>query len=273
MSPARTKPPAVRAVGGHHTSTLKTRFASIHHGSQYAYLINTEYHYNPNGGTGLADWAYMYETYGDDICQHSGEWHVGREFIVDFCASLAEYLVNLPAERLNDEASHMQSRWPEPVSRRELEFAFGVRFNPDKQNRYYNRGERKISPSASKRFDKRWHEIPAWADGGCLAMLGILREDRYNNGLLETYSIVRDCCEYRRERDEWSPQPVTALELEKVDPNGDLDSRFGVVSAILKSVRLQQFARRAVNGYRENLLLRAQQASKRQQQNEENSAA
>jgi hypothetical protein len=147
-----------------------------------------------------------------------------------------------------------------------LEFAFGLRYNPDKPQRYYDLQERKVSAAPSKRYDKRWQEIPSWADGTCLNMMGILREGHYNSGFLQTYSIVRDCYQYRNELGEYSPQPSTQLELDKIDPECDLEGRFGAVTAILKGCHLLKFARGSVESYRQNLAYRAERDAKIKQE-------
>jgi hypothetical protein len=241
---------------------MRAKFASIAHNSTHAYLIETAYRPERSGGCALAEWAWMYETYGDGLTQHSGEWRVQKEHIIDFCASLAEYLVRLdPAER-DAVAAEFRFKWPEETPEKDMEFAYSIRYNSEKPYRYYNLRERKVSSAESKQYDKRWQRIPDWADGSPMAMARLINTREYGPDLLDWFRLVSDCYTYVMRHDGWSPAPPKLLELP--DPDGDLESRFNTVTAIVKSCELMAYATRSVEGYRENLQARAERAAKKE---------
>lgn len=164
-------------------------FASWGHGEAKAYTwhkssFDTSWHCNHNGnGRPLDDHAGYYLTYGDATVQHSHESAVQMDQWLDYLASLAKHLREYP-----DDVRTIESGWPRAnFGRDKLAFARSVVFKEGKR-RWYSVNEQKISASDSKRHDKRWEEVPEWADGGLVACYRMLVATYASS--LERYAVA-----------------------------------------------------------------------------------
>jgi len=135
----------------------------------------------------LIDNACWFDTYGDGMVQHSHEAPLARSEALDYVASLASALV---ANHSEDALACVEHNWPHPkqqIGRDLIVFAQGLRYKEDKR-RYYNKCDRKVSAAESKRHDKRWDEVPSWADGSIKSVLALVNAEF--NKPLETYGLV-----------------------------------------------------------------------------------
>lgn len=144
------------------------KFASLKHGKTHAYAFDSDaYDYKAP----LYDHFRMYETYGDGLTQHSGDWSVTLEYLTDYLFSLATAM-QTDAE-LVDRLKYAICDRP---SKQAIEFAASIVFKEGK-TRYFDLRERKISSSDSKRYDKRYTEITDVYDGSAKSIFRILSDD------------------------------------------------------------------------------------------------
>jgi hypothetical protein len=166
-------------------------FPSLMHPETTGYTIHEGYgafRWSEARSPHVADWAGRYDTYGHGIVQHSPEVTVGVDRMGDYCASLATF-----AAGDGDAARLVGRHWPAPLSRATIRFLLGIRHVEGKR-RYFNRQELKVSSSESKRHDRRWMEVPDWADGTVKSAY-MLFDFPHPQSLLESWcrwSQVRD---------------------------------------------------------------------------------
>ena len=103
--------------------------------------------------------AWEYATYGDGLTQHSPMYGLRPESTIDFLYSLGDHLLHNP-DRFGDASSGWAYDEPEQT----IAFLASVKWKEGKP-RYYSFNDRKVSSTDSKRYDKRWAEIPEWANG------------------------------------------------------------------------------------------------------------
>jgi len=107
----------------------------------------------------LGQHCYQYDTYGDGSTQHSPDYLVGKEGLRDYWGSLAYHLVEHP-----EDIPIVEKEWPRGISTTTVAFFMKVKHDPNKK-RWYCLATEKVSASEKKRHDKRWQEVPEWADG------------------------------------------------------------------------------------------------------------
>ena len=153
------------------------RFPSLKDPAKYGYSFDTD---NYDSRAFFSDKFRQYETYGDGLCQHSGDWSIQVEFLADYLASLATAM-------LTDEELLSYARWEfrADVNREKIEFAASVVFKSakklsgddtgyEKNRRYYSVEERKVSSTPAKQYDKRYQQVEQWCDGSAEAIYRIL---------------------------------------------------------------------------------------------------
>ena len=167
------------------------RFASLSV-RNISYLVETGNDMDFSSHTRACDWAKQYDTYGDGMTQHSNSYAVPLANLGDFLASLATYLLSADATEKDHET--IAGKWPHQhydITKQKVMFLQGIRPKEGKKV-YYNPGDCKTSTSESKRHDKRWYEVPDWADGTietiyALAFTTNLRTDYHDT--LTKYAI------------------------------------------------------------------------------------
>jgi hypothetical protein len=237
---------------------MYVRFPSLGRSAEFGYAIQTDISARSSSratGRPLADWAFEYQTYGDGLTIHSDPYRVQVTHIADFCASLAAFLLapRDPEEhdRIFDGLSYT---WPRPLERRDLTFAYSVRFDSKKPYRYYSMRERKVSSAESKQYDKRWERIPEQADGTLAGVLRILSPESWlmpgRFTLLDTYRRALDVYRYITFEIEggWSKRPEELLEIDR-----EAESPFDAVSEILDAWQGLARASRIVTNHLERL--------------------
>ena len=134
------------------------KFASIQHSEKYGYSYDSE-SWSSNAQVHVH--FRMFETYGDGLCQHSGDWAITREWFADYMISLAAAM--LQDAELANELVWMLSRRPAAA---DIAFAASVVFKPgegmeqyEKKPRYYSMEEKKVTASDSKKYDKRYQRV------------------------------------------------------------------------------------------------------------------
>lgn len=174
---------------------MKHTFPSLAFPNKYAYAYDSEAY---DTRSTLESKFRMFETYGDGLCQHSGDWSVTVEHIADYLASMAQSLLDIRdderRQRIYQAMFFILNRKP---SVKQIEFAASIVFKEsDKEwgsRRYYSIKEIKVSKSSAKEHDKRYAEIPSWADGSADAIYRLLVPE-YADGI-DRYaylSAIRD---------------------------------------------------------------------------------
>jgi hypothetical protein len=188
-----------------------TRFRSLER-PQYVYELSTEWDYSQRN-EGIDRCFTFFDTYGDGFTQHSPSAPVQKEWMADCLSSLLFHLFRKPEgwgddywQRERQEGiKALLRRWPDPVSEEKIAFAFTLKefhkvkyAGTDKEYVagcwYYNLNELKASAHESKRFDKRWKEVPRFDGrdgvpklGTAEAVFRILCNDY--TSLLERYAL------------------------------------------------------------------------------------
>ena len=68
-----------------------------------------------------------------------------------------------------------------------IRFALSLK-RTDGKRAYYNLDEQKVSRADSKAHDKRWEEVPEWADGSVSSAFRILRERKGHDQVLRDFT-------------------------------------------------------------------------------------
>lgn len=140
----------------------------------------------------IKDYLRAYETYGDGLTQHSGDWGITREQFTDFCASCASYLAHERDIKLAENIMSLTA-WNEPKPEL-IAFAASIIYS-EKKRWYYSLQLQQKSTAESKRHDRRWFEVPCWADGSPEAVRRLLWEDWHDG--IKMYAItagIHDWC-------------------------------------------------------------------------------
>ena len=179
---------------------MQVRFLSLNHPLETGYLIDSNPEYVYGAAKSAVSWARKYDTYGDTITQHSGNQILQVCDMEDFFASLATYLMS-GGEEGADRREHMEmvaDCWPRnsEISSERIIFLAGLRQKDDKKT-YYSSIDNKVSGSEGKRHDKRWSEVPDWADGSPAAVYRLAfdtegRDHRDNLTRYALYDEMRD---------------------------------------------------------------------------------
>lgn len=126
--------------------------------------------------------AWQFDVLGDGMTQHSPMYAVRMHNAMDFLYSLAAFLLEHPEEA-------DLSMWPNRYNSKDFAFAVKVKYREDKRQ-WYSMQESKVSSAESKRNDRRWEEIPSWADGTFDSAFRLLTCDRYHTPLARLAVLV-----------------------------------------------------------------------------------
>jgi hypothetical protein len=134
----------------------------------------------------------MFMVYSDWPTQHSHESCVPADRFTDWINSLAAHLVATP-----EDAKAFIESWPRSnPDNAKIVLACKIKYREDKRQ-WYSLAEEKVSASESKRNDRRWEDVPSWADGSFKAVFGIVCHG-YGD-LIYRYQLAEDCkTVYRR---------------------------------------------------------------------------
>ena len=108
----------------------------------------------------------MFDVLGDGMCAHSPAWTITRQHFVDYCYSLADYLVKNPHKYVD--CGMVKYEFLPDVYDERIAFAATVIYKDVSlkfKRQYYSLSEKKLSTAEKLRYDKRYEEVPSWADG------------------------------------------------------------------------------------------------------------
>lgn len=237
------------------------RFPSIGHSEKFGYLIHSSYYdrnhnWRTNGAGWIAPFATYYETYGDGNVQHSPDIAIPVSMFSDWCASLASFLID-PANQdaLEIVVSHWPARYNDCMLRDRIVNAAKIRHNPEKRQ-WFNLDTLAVSKADSKRHDKRWEEVPPYADGSIGAVFGLLRaKHNASPSSLDIYVIFDHLTHVLEEitGDSYYHVGVYRKEFCEDGDHWDVASAFGALKAIVDSAISRNSAERLLTSYRHNL--------------------
>jgi len=212
-------------------------FPSLIHGKERAYTIHdSSYDLDSRGQHHhLADWAGMFETYGDGMVQHSHEFATPEEAFGDYCGSLATFILagGKDAETAAEYLANVC--WWNVANRPEVEFAQSVKYKEGKRT-YYSKAERKTSTADSKRNDRRWEEVKEWMDGGLLATFRLCLPD-FNLDFLSRYATADAVVDAYSYEHGWHGNAATLLDFSEVTKKQAHDEDWSQAFSALNSVR------------------------------------
>jgi len=135
----------------------------------YAWGYSSEAYF---GDRGFSRASFRYDTYGDGMIQHSPFYRVSPDDAVDYLLSMARFLLDHPEDR---DINSWLGDWDYQL----FTFLQKLRHKEGKAL-YYSKSERKVTSAPAKQFDKRYEEVPEWADGLFGAVFRLCREDYFD---------------------------------------------------------------------------------------------
>ena len=233
---------------------MLSKFESVLNGDKYAYA------YEFCGFTTGAEINHsfrMFQTYGDGICQHSGDWPITKDFLADYLLSLSAAM--LKDDELCENLHYTIARRP---SKAEIEFAASVVFKPgsegssyEKKTRYFSIPEKKITAHPQKQFDKRYSEIRLCHDGSPTAIYNMLLPD-YSDGLMmfQWSTAIRNWILDLPDSGPYMPLPAIFLKWTTDQAKArELNHAFECVCNVVAAYRLRSNAQSELDRVRQNL--------------------
>lgn len=160
------------------------RFPSIAHPAKYGYAFDSSAW---NGGSDSNPSFRQYETYGDGLTQHSGDWSVTLEYLADYLYSLGAAMQT--NDELTDAVSFVITRQPDSDR---IAFAASVVWkesdNHWDKRRYYSTKLLKVGGRA-KEHDNRFQAITTHEDGSRASIFRLITSEyacgleRFQNAL------------------------------------------------------------------------------------------
>jgi hypothetical protein len=170
------------------------------------YRVETEWSVGSGHSRNTSVHFKEFSTYGDGQVQHSPASGLSIDNFADNLFSLADHLIKNPADRLTT-----SSVWPHRWNRPCVWFARTIKYSAGK-TRYYSFEEQKVSSAEAKRHDKRYHEIPEWADGEAWSAYRLIAKE-FDDGLaqLGNWAAVRDHASSNGDHSPYAPHdwPLT----------------------------------------------------------------
>lgn len=174
-------------------------------------------------------------TYGDGLCQHSGEWAITEETATDYLLSFARAIIDAPDGRDMALAARY-SFCGSNVSRRTIKFAATVKYvDSDKgKPQYYSLSEMQVTRSAVKRNDRRYERVETWMDGTPASVFQLCRKDFM--GWWDLYQLAHEVLQIMTDlHDTYYGTPADhLLKWERVD-SYDLASAFEHASTLVRA--------------------------------------
>jgi len=167
------------------------KFASIAHSSKYGYAFDSSSYSNSESHSESHPNFRQFETYGDGLTQHSGDWSVTLEYLTDYLQSLGAAM--LTNEELTDAVSFLVTRHPDADK---IAFAASVVYKDSdgewSKRRYYSSQLQKVGGRA-KEHDNRFTELTRYQDGSRASIFRIVTlEYAYGLERFQNDEAIRD---------------------------------------------------------------------------------
>lgn len=128
----------------------------------------------------------QYDTYGDGTTQHSHAYPVGANKFTDFCLSMAKFILENPDVTIHSYQVGLSDTIPQDA----YDFLRSIKYS-DTTPRWYSLQLRKVTKSDSARYDKRYEQVPSWADGSPKSAFDLYwRGIQSRKTLIERYHIL-----------------------------------------------------------------------------------
>jgi hypothetical protein len=261
-------------------SDVYARFKSLMYPAEFGYAFDSDaWSRNNNGGVNSK--FRMYHTYGDGLTAHSPDWGITYEYLGDYLASLARYLLdNRPAsldadaedlkehERQTRELFRSISYIVMERPRQEvIEFAASVIWKESddeySKQRFYSIGEKKITKNREKQHDKRYHRIERSDDGSAQAVLRMVVPE-YADGMERFCYAVAVKEWFDAQPNKWCESAARLIGWWNEDEDSHtkkaiLRYGFDAIRAIANMYQGEQAARNSLSNYYHNHLRKAEE--------------
>ena len=177
------------------------RFPSELHPEAHAFIFHTssmdlwDACYRGRNNNFLSMHVGMYPTHGDGMTQHGSEHPVYPENAEDAMLSFAAWVDRDVFGMPLDEMGRVAGCIPSVPNWSTVAAAMKVVHKGENKRTWYEKDTFKVSSSESKRHDKRWEEVPSWADGSQESVYRLLTAEDRMRSLLEKLRIVERIAE------------------------------------------------------------------------------
>jgi len=232
---------------------MTMNFKSWLHGDRIAYEIG-EYSYEHKGVFAPVQ---EYMTYNDGMVKHSHSYDA-QDFI-DCLVSLYDYLI-----MANELPERIENNWPWEYryGGDKIKFLQSLKYCENKR-KFYNFNEKKVSNSPNKAYDKRWEEVPSYADGTFENTIRLMKHHCYASDMVNEFALfvaVKD----------WFDENIGYGHASTWDNNGlgtkddfnNLLSAFKLVDRLVASYRERKNCERSRESLQWNLVDRNKQEEK-----------
>ena len=236
---------------------MQARFLSLNHSQETGYLVDRDTYYR-SGIKSAVDWASKYQTYDDGITQHAEQDPLVLNDLEDFLASLAIYLLEGSPDR-EEHLALIERCWPKNYSLNNQRILFLAGLRPKEgKTTYFCLTDNKVSNADSKKHDKRWIEVPDWADGspGTVYRLAFQTDGSDFRDALTRYALYDEIRDFLSQIfGIWGKHPVSWL-LGNEDNHDRINLHFSQafesVDLLIKAARTAESARLSLECYLSN---------------------
>lgn len=230
-------------------------FPSVLFADKIAYCLGDELPWSRNGLI-VHHRAGMFDTYGDGMVQHSPAYHIGPERFEDWCLSLATYLLANIGPLAERDTQHAPAwYWFPDTNAATVEFLASLRHDKEKR-RFYSFAERKLTTRESARYDKRYAEVPEWADGKVKNIVALFVEGLgFEPGILHRAQVWYMA---RRAKDAWNDGEKLGDVIAGI--GSEWDDAYLALDCALKALNCLDATRRALECAKHNIANRSKAA-------------
>lgn len=200
--------------------------------------------------------AGFYETFGDGTCQHTPLVACRTKQMTDYCLSLTRFLLNNPK-------TEIRIGWHlfEPLLKDGVMFLASINYKPEKRQ-WFNLADRKVSTAESRQHDKRWFQVPDWADGTVASAVGLFNLAR-NERHMESLALfaVHEYFLATAEGKVWQGKDWDKLTAYQTEIPGDFTAAFRALSYAIRARESLDTARRMAECCEHNSRLSKEEAA------------
>ncbi len=242
---------------------MSITFRSLGRGDKFGYLLLTEpcedyhdYMYRRGYHNYVHGRAGEFETYGDGLVQHSGDYPVALEHFGDFCASLGAFMLEADKKDRVRVMERLRFTFDVPYDLKgKVAFLLGLKYDESKE-RYYSldthRGECKVSASPSKQYDKRWHRIPS--DAGKVEWAwSVLFPDDLSEPALRRYAMRNAFCTCVREAGGWVDKYAREFIGLSGEDNSETNQAYHLLRLTVEAASSIEHAESTLSCYKNNM--------------------
>jgi len=218
-------------------------------------------------GQSVIDCIREYPTYNDGLVKHGNSYKVQPENFVDCLVSVYDYLTagingDTPVTRA-DELKRIESSWPHSYTFDTKKIAFFASLKyVDGKRRFYEKDEMKVSSAESKQYDRRWNEIPSWADGTFDATWRFMREHVNVYDTVQQFALFEAVKEwYDNNHGYGFAKTYERNGIGTDTPYNDIAAAFRIMDSLVTAFRGKEKAKRSRESLQWNLIDSKKQAA------------